>query len=538
MRRPSLRYSDRGEWLAARAVLATRRLRPLLPVALALFAVVLAAIVLVRVPLADRAARSQRAAVVGTGADADTAMLAARVESAQRLLATRDSLLRDFQFRSEARFASPVLSEAATRTRDSLRTRQAELDAALDRAAKAPLATSYRALAGTAAMRTSAAVQSLVDTLDLLERVRQSLDPAAAPQREFAQLSQRVNAVGSALQSLGRAQQDVLARRIAAVEGEAAQDTSDVPTDSMAIRAARDSAQASVVEAETTLRAARQREQERTAQADSLAQLRAARILGASPLLAAFSALLIGSVLAFTLGVITEARAPTIAHAREAERLTGLPVLATALTFRVPREGRARLQSGTGMDPFRMVYLSLTASGTRHRVICLTGDDTALTTAVVGRLAVSAAGDERATLVMDLAPASPSASRFFGWRDEPGFTDAIAGVRLFREVSRSVGASEGLNLDVIPYGAPRSDADTSIRDATARSEMMQFLSEYDFTVLSAPTDHAVSIAVALGLAPPTIIVVRRAKTKLGDIRERIKHLQAENVNVHGLIILA
>ncbi len=538
MPRAAPNSAERAEWLAARALLASRRLKPLYPVAFAAFAVVFTAVYVARAPLADRAARTQRASLGPLDVEQDTVALRAKVDAARQLLAQRDSALRDYQFQAESRLANPALSALAGRERDSLRTVLAQLDAALDRAAKAPLTASYGALAATPALRTLGIVQPLVDTLELLETVRRSLDPAAAPQREFARVSERANAIGAALQAIGHAQRSGLARRIAAIEATAVNSSSGAtPSDSILLRGARDSASRELAAAEAAWRDVQLRQQAAHARTDSIAQARAARILGASPLIAALSALVMVSALAFTLAVVGEVRRPTLAHAREAERLTGVPVLASADAFRVPKDGRARLQPGAGVDPFRMVYLSLTASGTRHRIVCVTGDDAMLTVTVAGRIAVSAAADERATLVVDMTPGTPSASGYFGWRDEPGFTDAIAGVRLWREVSRPIGASEGLDIEVVPAGAPRSDTAASISNAAARRDLSEHLAEYDFTVLVAPSVLSVEQTVALGLAPPTLLVVRRARTRLQALRTTIQQLRDRQVIINGMIII-
>lgn len=533
------RHTARADWMAARALIATRRLRPVVPFALGACALMFAAMWGVRGPLASRAAAAQRSAGLARAAERDTAPLVTNVLAAQREFAHKDSLLRAQLFQAEARSAVSVLSVEARRTRDSLRTLLLPLTAALDRAAKAPLTASYRVLAGTNALRPLAAVQVLVDTLDLLENVRQTLDPAAAPTREFAQLSARANAIGATLQAIGQERQSTLVRQIAGIEatGSGVARSAVESIDTSAARAARDSARRAVASADSLLRDARQWHAQVQARADSVARAKAERILGASPFVVATSALLVLSVLGFSLAVVAEARAPTIAHAREVERITGLPVLGTATAFQVPREGRARLQPGTGVDPFRMLYLSLTASGTRERVVCVTGDDVARTVAVAGRLAVSAAADERATLLVDLSPGIPSTSAFFGWRDEPGFTEAIAGVRLWREVARPIGASEGLAIDVIPAGGIRQDTTTSVQNELARREFMAFLGEYDFTVLVAPTAAAVGVAATACGSPPTIVMARTARTRLQAIQSSISALRTADVNIHGILLL-
>jgi Mrp family chromosome partitioning ATPase len=247
--------------------------------------------------------------------------------------------------------------------------------------------------------------------------------------------------------------------------------------------------------------------------------------------------LVLGGVLVFTLAVSAEARRPTIAHAREAERSTGVPVLAVAEGARFPREGRARLQSGPDTDPIRMVYLALTASGTRERTVCVTGDDPDLVGAVAGRLAVSSAADDRATVLVDLAPGVATATKYFAERSEPGFTEAIAGVRLWREVARPVGASEGLGVDVVPAGARRQDTAESAALAANRDEFQLFASEYDFTVLAAPTDAAVTLAAVLCTRPATVFVARLAVTTLSSLRAKIGLLKQADVELYGMILV-
>jgi hypothetical protein len=411
-----------------------------------------------------------------------------------------------------------------------------QLTTALDRAGKAPLTASYRVLANTSALRPLATVKALVDTLDLLENVRQTLDPAAAPTREFAEISQRANSIGITLQSIGQERQSALVRQIATIEG-TGKGSVRGGIDTSVARAARDSARRAVANAESLLQDARQWHVKLQANTEPAMQAKTSRILGSSPFVVAVSALLVLSVLGFFLAVVAEIRTPTIAHAREVERITGLPVLAVSTAFRVPREGRARLQAGDGVDPFRMVYLSLTASGTQEHAVCVTGDALLYTVAVAARLAVSAAADERATLLVDLAPGVPSASAFLGWRDEPGFTEAIAGVRLWREVARPVGASEGLAIDVIPAGRPRQDTTASVQNEIARGELTAFLEEYDFTVLVAPTTAAVGVAATACRKPPTIVVARTAQTRLLALQATILDLHAAGAAVHGILLV-
>jgi len=330
-----------------------------------------------------------------------------------------------------------------------------------------------------------------------------------------------------------------VARQISTVEGNVSVRTGnavsgDTPT---AARLARDSARTRVASAEALLREARQWNATMRARSDSAESARLTQVLGAAPIAAAIAALMVAGALIFTLAVAAETRRPTVAHAREVERLVGVPVLGTAYPAHLPGEGRARLRLGTGIDPLRMVYLALTASGTRERTVCITGDDPDVVAAIAGRLAVSAAADTRATVVVDIAPRTSSVARYFGERLEPGFSEAIAGVRLWREVARSVGASEGLGLDVVPAGAHRTDTAESVAMASNRREFMLFASEYDFTVIAATSRESLETAVLLCERPATIYVARIARTLLDTIVADVRMLHGIDLDLHGILLV-
>jgi len=536
---PTIHPPSRADWFAARALLATRRLRPFAPLGGLAFVLVFGAVFALRGPLADRAAAAERARTRLHATQRDTLSLVAAAHDANAELASRDSTVQALALDEGLRAARPALSAQSQRARDSLRALATSLEGPLDRAAKAPLAASYRALAASRAMRSIASVRPLVDSLDALDRMRLTLDPAETPQSIFAQLTQRTNSIGESLQEVARTRRAALVREIATIEASAATSAKaqEFAEDTLMARLSRDSARAQAARADSSLREARRELAANEQRADSAAHARAERILGASPMAAAIAALVLAGVLVFTLAVSVEARRPTIAHAREAERLTGVPVHAVEEGARLIREGRARLQPGTGMDPFRMVYLALTASGTRERIVCVTGDDPDTVAVVAGRLAVSSAADERATLLVDLAPDVPAATRYFAERGEPGFTEAIAGVRLWREVARPVGASEGLGIDVVPAGARRQDTIESTAMATNRDEFHLFASEYDFTVIAAPTRDAIALAAVLCRQPATVYVARVAETTLDVLVDEVRMLTRLEVNLYGILLV-
>jgi len=174
----------RADWLAARAMLASRRLRRYRLPAAAGFVAVFLIIYAAKGLLADHSNAVQQVPVRAPASVLDTLSLVARLRQANLLLAERDSILRDVQAQSEA--AAQELSIEQRQQRDSLHALSGQLATALDRAAKAPLPASYRALADTRALRPLGAVQVLMDTLALLERTRLALDPVEARERECA----------------------------------------------------------------------------------------------------------------------------------------------------------------------------------------------------------------------------------------------------------------------------------------------------------------------------------------------------------------
>ena len=535
---PVLRQTARADWFAARALLATRRLRPFAPLGLLVLVLVFAALLAAHRLLTEQSSPA-RVAVRTQGTSRDTIPLITEVQAARARFATRDSAFQALLLLAEADAATPVPAPAALRARDSLRAQLVQLESTLDRAAKAPLVASYRELANMRAVSAIEGVAAYRDTLDRVDRARQALDPAETPQGEYAQLMQRANAIGAALQNIGHAQRALLLRKISTIEGggvAGAQRTTLIG-DTSAARLARDSARGALIDAEGRLRDLKWWHAAEGAREDSVASARTTRVLGVTPVVAAISAMLVAGVLIFTLAVGVEARRPTIAHAREVERVTGVPVLGTAYPAHLPPEGRARLRLGTGIDPFRMVYLALTASGTRSRTVCIAGDDPDAVAAVVGRLAVSAATDERATLAVDLAPGIPSAMRYFGGQHEPGFSEAICAIRLWREVARPVGASEGFGLDIVPAGARRADTGAAVEMSSNRHEFHLFASEYDFTVLAAPTVMSLRTAMTLYDEPATIYVARVAETPLESVVAAVRELQGMPLDLHGVLLV-
>ncbi len=511
--------ASRSEWLGARAALAGRRSGRFALGAVATFAIVL--LVLLFVPSFN----APPAPAEAPGTRADTAALLLRADSAVRVAAHADSQHTATLLASEYLGSQPSDLSAPQRfSRDSLQRLASEIDGLLARAANSPLPESYRAVAAATALHGDPRTARLTDSLNALEKRRAALSPANGADRSFADLTALVNDVGSAIRDAAVRRRGALARTLAdlvvAANGSAA------PIDTAGPRRARDVARAAVVTADSTLTAARA---QNAAVEQRAAATRARSTKRTPPIAMLIAAMVLAVIVGFSVNLSAEIGNPTLATPREAEREARAPILAVARDIdRVPRIG--------GIDPFRMLYLGLTATGTRMRTVIVSGDERAVTATVGGRLALAAAADARVTLVVDADAEGSSVAGFYGERPEPGFTDALAGVRLWREVMRPVGASDGLTIDVVPGGAIRREDLDPATKASAREEFARFRAEYDFCVIVAPSESAIALLAYLIEKPVTVLCAEVGHTSLARVRSNAARLRDSGAVLHGIAI--
>jgi Mrp family chromosome partitioning ATPase len=511
--------ASRSEWLGARAALAGQRSGRLAIGAVATFIVVLVVLFFVQ---------NMRSVPRETGsrvARADTATLLLRADSAHRAAAHADSQYNATVLASEYLGGEPTGLTPVQRTkRDSLQLLATELDALISRATNAPLLASYRSLAAASALHGDTRTARLTDSLDVLERRRAALAPTGGTDVPYGELTTKVNEVGVAIREAGMRRRASLARSLSELDGTA--NAAAAPIDTAAPRVARDIARAAAAATDSALSAARSG----NAAADQSAvaeTVQASRRI--PPVAMLFAAMVLAMIAGFSFNLSAEIRNPTLAAPREAERIARAPILAVARdSDRVPRIG--------GIDPFRMLYLGLTATGTRTRTVAVSGDDRAVVATVAGRLALAAAADARATLVVDVDAEGSSVARYYGERPEPGFSDALAGVRLWREVTRPIGASDGLSIDVTPGGAIRTEQPDVATKESARTEFARFRSEYDFCVIVAPSVASLVLACSLVEKPVTVLCAEIGRTPLAQLQVDAEQVRDAGALLHGLAI--
>ena len=513
---------SRAEWLGARAALAIRRSGRLAVFGVATFGVALIGL-LVLPTLTDRTPTSASSTIPRQ----DTLALRQHADSARLVLAGVNASLDVALLRAESMTSElSRLTDVERQRRDSLQALASALDDLLDRATKAPLAPSYRALAGAQALNGDVHISGLIDSIDVIERDRSALDPTSAD-RVFADLTNRANAIGQSIREIATRRRTQLARSMSAIQASSSPD-SDVAVNRL--RLARDSARLQVATADSTFMAARVTnnaadEREKTVRSTASHHV---------PLLAILvAATVMGLLVGFSITFSTELGHATVASVREAEWATGAPVVATV------RAGARRVvgeQEPGGIDPFRMLFLALTATGTRTRTVAVSGDDRGVVATVAGRLALAAAADERATLVVDVDAESSAAAAFYAQPPEPGFSDALAGVRLWREVAHPVGASSRLAIDVVAAGSVRRETLDGVARALGRDEFARFRSEYDFSVIVAPSGAELVAIRGLMDDMPTVLCAQVARTAMAELRAQAQQLRDGGVAVHGVVL--
>ena len=516
---PAPPVASRPEWLGARAALAGRRSGRFAVGAVATFVVVL--VVLFFVPKGGGGSRAGAAPAERE----DTTSLLLRADSAHRASAHADSEHTATVLASEYLASEPAGLTAVQRTkRDSLQLLATELDALSARAANAPLPASYRALAAANALHGDTRTARLTDSLDALEKRRAALAPTGGADLPYADLTASMNDVGIAIRDAAVRRRGSLARSMSDLD--AAANGNAAPIDTAGPRLVRDNARAVASTIDSALSAARRR----NAAADQsvlAAKERANRRV--PPIAMLFAAMVLAVIAGFSFNLSAELSRPTLATPREAERVARAPILAVVREAdRAPRVG--------GIDPFRMLYLGLTATGTRTRTVVVSGDDRAVVATVAGRLALAAAADARATLVVDVDAEGSSVAGYYGEHPEPGLSDALAGVRLWREVTRPIGASDGLSIDVIPGGAIRPDEPDRATKESAREEFARFRAEYDFCVIVAPTQSSLVLVCSLVDKPVTVLCAEVGRTGLSRLQAAATQLRESGAVLHGLAV--
>lgn len=250
-----------------------------------------------------------------------------------------------------------------------------------------------------------------------------------------------------------------------------------------------------------------------------------------SPGLAFIAIVLLGLLVRIGLALLRELREPRLAHPLEAERAVGAPAL--SLVRDALPEGPLRFRP-SGVDPFRVLYLHLTSTGTRTRAVIVTGDDGIIVAAVGARLAIAAAADHRTTLVADCDSELIALARIFRDHPEPGVSDAMAGAFTWREIARHVGSSDGLSIAMLPAGTTRPAPSNETCDA-ALQEFQKFRAGFEFSIV-AVTLRDLAAARALLPEAPVVVCATVGETRVDALVRGAAAAEDGADPVHSLVL--
>jgi hypothetical protein len=270
-----------------------------------------------------------------------------------------------------------------------------------------------------------------------------------------------------------------------------------------------------------TLAAQAARDRARDAFAEATAALARARAAGPRPgaarpparsrdpfaLLAA--AAVLGLVGGFAASLAAELRRPTIADARDAEAVTGARAVAEVDGDRPPMPAG---ETARALDPYQALALRLAAADDPVRELVITAVDPAVAAVVTARLAAACAIEGAPTLVLDGDPAGALLSRVYRTRADPGFTEVLAGVSVWREVALPVARVQGTDVELVPAGAPRRGVSDEATLAVAREEFSEFAARFAQVLATAPTDPDRGSPAALWLSARVVLCARVGAT--------------------------
>ena len=456
-------------------------------------------------------------------------------------------ILRDSTARASALPAdtAPVPGIDVAR-RDTLARLVASLGTLLQRAAIAPLASSYRALAESPALTGDPRVRALADSLVDVEREREDLGGGVTVDPLYVALTTQANALGRSIRAIGEERLGRLRRELAA----AAAPVPRAVVDSIAADSAVTEALPDTLQAASALSAARAdlRSAERALDVARLTNIARDSVAASERergRLAPFgwlvaAAAVVALFLAFAMALADEMRSPRVADPAEAERLSGLRVLTVARVRPVPAERARRAADraiGAALDPtadqYRILAWHLTAHWPQDGVVTVIGDEPRVAAVVGANLAAVLAVDARATLLVDTAFASEPVRGVLELPRAPGLAAVVENRKQWSESLLSVPVGRSRTMDVLPSGTrdrPLGPAETEALVADLRRAARR----YDATVVVTPG----AVAPRLRAGDDVVVCVVQGTTRLATLARAVATLIDGGARVRGVVLWA
>jgi hypothetical protein len=534
------RAIPRAVWLTARARNTVHR--PVFIGAVGFGTFVAALVALVVAP--QQAKRTAAAPPRSVAMRPDTMVFVAALRQARARLVAADSSLTyaRTQVIAPRALTADTLNPRLRVRRDSLSTDVNDLDALLARVETAPVAGSYRALAESRQMASSARARMLLDSLTEVEREREAFGTTGGADPVYVALTSRAAEIGRAIQTVGQSRRDSLRQEIATLNASATpQMTARGPGgDTTAWIAERDSAQSRFREAIAAFSQAREKSKEY-----DRAITRAAEEanLTAPPMALLGAAVVLGVVLGFGSAFYGEMRHPRVSDEHEVERVTGARVLAT-IRPRPRNPDRQRRSADRdappyfdpGADGYQLTYLHVARAGASRLVLTLAGADMGVVGVIATNVAAIAADEARSVIIIDADSRTSPVAAALRIRAEPGFTDVVNHNIDWAELTTQAMVGRDRVIDVIPSGLTAEALDGARVTALFRREAARLARHYEAIIVVASIEQAVAgIPGALPI-PDTILCARVGHTRLADLQAALDGVRAAGGAPLGIVL--
>jgi Mrp family chromosome partitioning ATPase len=534
------RAIPRAVWLTARARNTVHR--PVFIGAVSFGTFVAALVALVVAPQQNKHATATPPRVVGMRPDT-MAFVAALAQARARLVAA-DSSLRYARSNVVATMAptADTLNPRLRVRRDSLSNDVNDLDALLARVETAPVTGSYRALAESRQMASSARARVLLDSLTEVEHDREAFGTTGGADPVYVALTSRAAEIGRAIQTVGQARRDSLRLAIATLNASTTPQTTAraAVVDTTAWIVERDSAQSRMREALSAVIQAREKANEYDS---AIARAAEEASFSAPPMALLGAALVLGVVLGFGSAFYGEMRHPRVSDEHEVERVTGARVLAT-IRPRPRNPDRQRRASDRdappyfdpGADGYQLTYLHVARAGASRLVLTIAGADPGVVGVIAANVAAIAADEARSVIIIDAEARTSPVAAALRIRAEPGFTDVVNHNVDWAELTTQAMVGRDRVIDVIPSGLSADGLDGARVTALFRREAARLARHYEAIIVVSSIEQAVAgIPGALPI-PDTILCARVGHTRLADLQAGLDGVRAAGGAPLGIVL--
>ena len=533
------RGPSRSAWLTARARNAVGRPQFIAIVGGGIFIAALVALILAP----QQIRRGGRVLTGPVGPRPDTSVFTTALDEARRRLATAEASLEKARLAPPTpQVQEPIIPLTLLAQRDSLSNAVSDLDALLTRVEGAPVTASYRALGESPQMASNPRIRVLLDSLAEVEREREGFGTTGGADPVYLALTSRATEIGRAIQSVAQARRDAIRGQIASLNVPAPRPAlvATATIDTVGWVAERDSARSLVEQANTALGDARTKASDFD---QAAARARRAAAEGAPPAALLGAALIIGIALGFGVAFVGELRHPRIRDAHEAERVTGVRVLATVRPR--PRDPDRMRRSTDRLAPpyfdpaaapYQLTYLHLARTGASRLVLTVVSADPNIAAVVAMNVAAIAADEARSTILIDTDVKSATIAAALRCHAEPGLFDVIQQHIDWSEVTTQTMIGRDRVIDIIPSGISPGGLDRGVIVNLFRQEAARLARHYEAIVVVA--DVATGEAGLPGAlpVPDTVICARAGYTRLSDLEAAIEAVRRGGGTPSGIVL--